>query len=83
MLQFSRALFSFLLQQHSEEMKQNLDQVKLRRKYSEEIASERKARKLQAEETGEMMVSLINVRFLCSIYLGKNSGTLLLYGDHT
>lgn len=41
--------------QHSKEMKQNLDQVKFRRKYSEEIASERKARELQAEETEEMM----------------------------
>ncbi|XP_074615984.1 guanylate-binding protein 7-like [Acropora palmata] len=41
--------------QHSKEMKQNLDQVKFRRKYSEEIASERKARELQAEETEKMM----------------------------
>lgn len=40
--------------QHSKEMKQNLDQVKFRRKYSEEIASERKARELQAEETEKM-----------------------------
>lgn len=40
--------------QHSKEMKQNLDQVKFRRKCSEEIASERKARELQAEETEKM-----------------------------
>lgn len=57
-------------------MKQNLDQLKLRRNRFEEVESERKARELQAEETKEMMVSLKNVRFLCSIYLGKNLRTL-------
>ena len=44
-------------QQHSEEMKEYLAQLKTRRVYFEQIASERAAKEAEAEETEKIRVS--------------------------
>jgi len=50
-------LFLSKRQQHSEEMKKHLAQLKRRRLYSEQIASERAAKEAEAEETEKIRVS--------------------------
>ena len=50
-------LFLSKRQQHSEEMKKHLAQLKTRRLYFEQIASERAAKEAEAEETEKIRVS--------------------------
>ena len=58
--QFLECLFLSKRQQHSEEMKENLAQLKTRRLYFEQIASERAAKEAEAEETEKIRVSWQN-----------------------
>ena len=55
--QFPECLFLSKRQQHSEEMKEHLAQLKTRRLYFEQIASERAAKEAEAEETEKIRVS--------------------------
>lgn len=58
-----RRLF-FYPQQHSEEMKEHLNQLNQRREYYEEIATERAIKEAEAEEAERIRVSvIIGVRF--------------------
>lgn len=62
-----RRLF-FYPQQHSEEMKEHLNQLNQRREYYEEIATERAIKEAEAEEAERIRVSvIIGVRFFWRI----------------